>query len=113
MTAPAWRQVWVFRENIIVRRFGVGSIGWSKRFPLYKENTEPILECIELHRAKSEELEGHPIVTELRPTSKYALYFLALIRPSGKELLRIDCLTEGEARWLADVLFEEFPAWFR
>ncbi|MEX2115026.1 MAG: hypothetical protein WD845_17665, partial [Pirellulales bacterium] len=38
---------------------------------------------------------------------------LALVALDNTELCAIDGLTEGEARWMADVVLREWPAWFR
>jgi hypothetical protein len=39
-------------------------------------------------------------------------FTLALVDSAGRDLLAIDRLTEGEARWIADQLFGNFPEWF-
>ncbi|MCI0460939.1 MAG: hypothetical protein L0Z62_28660 [Gemmataceae bacterium] len=111
VTAPAWRLTWVFRENEIVRRYSGFGIGWNRRYKL-RSNGDPLAR-IEVHRAEGEEVESIRFLYWFRPPSgMYALYSLALVQPDGKELVRVDCLTEGEARWMADVLFKTFPAWF-
>jgi hypothetical protein len=38
---------------------------------------------------------------------------LALVGPGDKVLCTIDALTDGEARWMADMLLRERPSWFR
>jgi hypothetical protein len=112
VTAPAWRLTWVFRENEIVRRYRGPGIGWAKQHALRGNPGEALLDRIELHRAEGEEVQCSTFVACFRPRVRHALYALSLVRPEGKELLRIDLLTEGEARWMADTLFRTFPGWF-
>jgi hypothetical protein len=40
------------------------------------------------------------------------LYSLALLLGDGEDLVEIDGITEGEARWMASVLFVDFVEWF-
>jgi hypothetical protein len=104
LTAPAWRRAWTFRGSEITRLFSGFGVGWAKR---YEVDT---LDRIELQRRAS----GNAQAQEMSPNVLYqgAHYSLSLVRPDGTELLEVGGLTEGEARWMADVLFRDFPGWF-
>jgi hypothetical protein len=112
LTAPAWRLTWLFREQEIVRRLSGFGIGRRRPFDLRARPGEPLLKHIELRRAEGDELPGHWFLKGIRPGITHAVYSLALIRPDGTTLLEIDALTQGEARWMANLLFEMYPDWF-
>jgi hypothetical protein len=105
VTAPAWRRAWAFRGSEITRLYSGFGIGWAKR---YEVDT---LQRIELQRRAA----GHEGAQELSPDvlRPGANYSLSFVRPDGTELLEVRALTEGEARWMADVLFRDFPGWFQ
>jgi hypothetical protein len=104
LTAPAWRRAWTFRGSEIARLYSGFGIGWAKR---YEVDT---LDRIELQRRTAGNGQAQELSPDiLRPGAQYSLSF---VRPDGTELLEVGGLTEGEARWMADVLFRDFPGWF-
>ncbi len=110
-TAPAWRLCWVFEAERVTRRSRVLGIGRAKVFAAGTSG-KPASAQVELHRTYSDKRPRPWTPGLLNFGLEYALYALLLIRPDGTEWVRIDTLTEGEARWLAGVLFAEFPSWF-
>jgi hypothetical protein len=109
LTAPAWRWTWTFGEQEITKRLNVSdadgvfvNFAWSKRIDV------PPLVGFELRRR--EEQNG--------TVSSWALFShpdgectLSLLGEEGNEVLAIKALTEGDARWIADVLLRAFPSW--
>jgi hypothetical protein len=93
VTAPAWRRAWTFGASEITRLYSGFGIGWARRYE------GDALDRIELR----------PSAGIIRPGAHYSLSF---VRADGTELLEVGALTEGEARWMADVLFRDFPGWF-
>jgi hypothetical protein len=112
VTAPAWRLTLSIPEHEIRRCYSGLGVGWSKRYQVRSQALEPLLARIELHRNQGEELQRLSFLASFCPGVEHALHALSLVRADGKELVRIDLLTKGEARWLADVLFKTFPGWF-
>jgi hypothetical protein len=102
VTAPAWRRAWAFCGSEITRLSSGFGIGWARR---YEVDT---LDRIELQRRSARD-DQELSAGVLRPGARYSL---SLVRPDGTELLEVSALTEGEARWMADVLFRDFPGWF-
>jgi hypothetical protein len=111
LTAPAWRSTWTFGEREVTRRLSfsdangaVFDLGWSKRFVV-----QPPVH-IELRRRKEEKQSGSFWTLLSHPDGEYTLSFVS---EDDKELLAIKQLTEGDARWIADVLLRAFPSWSR
>jgi hypothetical protein len=111
LTAPAWRLMWTFGEQEITRRLSISdadavvfAFGWSKRFSIHP----PVR--IELCRREGTKQSGSLWALLSHPDGEYTLSFL---NREDKELLAINRLTEGDARWIADVLLRVFPSWSR
>lgn len=109
LTAPSWCLTWTFGEREITRRLSVSDanavvfdLGWTKRAVIQA----PIR--IELRRREREKWSGSLWVLFSHPDGEYSLYFLD---QADKELLALKDLTEGDARWIADVLLRAFPSW--
>jgi len=111
LTAPVWRLTWTFGEREITRRVRasdadaiVFDIGWNKRF--------------DVHPPVRMELRTKP--KEKRPRSLWPLlchpegeFTLSFLGEKNRQLLAINGLTEGDARWIADMLLRAFPSWSR
>ena len=111
LTAPVWRLTWTFGEREITRRLRASDadaivldIGWNKRF--------------DVHPPVRMELWTKP--KEKRPRSLWPLlghsegeYTLSFLGEKDRQLLAINGLTEGDARWIADMLLRAFPSWSR
>ncbi|MGH7168866.1 MAG: hypothetical protein ACRELG_01125 [Gemmataceae bacterium] len=111
LTAPLWSLKWTFGEREVTRRLCVSdtdeivfSFGWSKRFDIHS----PVR--IALRRPEEKKPSGSLWPLLSHPDGEYTLYFLD---QADKELLAINYLTEGDARWIADVLLCAFPSWSR
>jgi hypothetical protein len=111
LTAPLWRLTWTFGEREITRRLRVSDtnavvfdLGWTKRAAL-----QPPIR-IELRRREGEKPSGSLWVLFSHPDGEYSLCFLD---QADKELLVLKDLTEGDARWIGDVLLRAFPSWSR
>lgn len=114
LTAPLWRLTWTFGEHQITRRLSVSDanavvfdFGWSKRFAI-----QPFVR-LALRRQKKQSRNrqlGSLLPLLSHPDGEHSLSFLA---EEGKELLTLKHLTEGDARWIADVLLRTFPSWGR
>jgi hypothetical protein len=109
LTALLWRWTWTFGEHRITRRLSVSdanavvfAMGWSKRFRI-----QPPVR-IELRRREGEKKSGSLAELLSHPDGEYNLSFLGA---DDKELLALNRLTEGDARWIADVLLCAFPSW--
>ncbi|HTU18686.1 MAG TPA: hypothetical protein VMG10_11545 [Gemmataceae bacterium] len=111
LTAPLWRLTWTFGEREITKRLSfsdanavVFNLGWRKRAAL-----QPPIR-IELRRREEEKRSGSLWALFSHPDGEYSLCFLD---QADKELLVLKDLTEGDARWIADVLLHAFPSWSR
>jgi hypothetical protein len=111
LTAPLWRWTWTFSEREITRRLSVSdadavvfALGWSKRF-----DVQPPIQ-LELRRRDGKKQSGSLGALLSHPDGEYNLSFLDA---EDKELLAINRLTEGDARWIAEVLLRAFPSWSR
>ena len=111
LTAPAWRLTWTFGEREVTRRLSfsdangaVFDLGWSKRFAIHS----PVR--IELRRRERKKQSESFWMLLSHPDGEYTLSFLD---QADKEVLAIKNLTEGDARWIADVLLRAFPSWSR
>ncbi len=109
LTAPFWCLTWTFGEREATRRLNLADanavvfdLGWNKRF-----DVQPHVR-IELRRREREKQSGSLWPLLSHPDGEYAF---ALLGDENKELLRIDRLTEGDARWIADTLLRAFPSW--
>jgi hypothetical protein len=111
LTAPVWRLTWTFGERQITRRLFasdadaiVFDIGWNKRFDIQPP--------VRIELRTQEKQKGSRSLWPLlsHPEGEYTLSFLG---EKNKELLAINGLTEGDARWIADVLLRSFPSWSR
>jgi hypothetical protein len=77
-----------------------------------------VLDRIDLIRGKRGRLRDKSAGTiPVSPTPSWgeegSQFALSLVRPGSVQLCEIDGLTEGEARWMADVVLRERPEWFR
>jgi hypothetical protein len=111
LIAPAWRLRWTFHEREARRRLSVSdedavvcNIGWCKRYQF-----RPPLR-IALQRREKQGESGSLWGLLSHPDGEYTLSFLG---EGDKELLAINRLGEGDARWMADVLLRAFPSWPR
>lgn len=109
LTAPVWRLTWTFGEREIVRRLSVSdaeatviNLGWSKRFNVQS----PVR--IELRRREGQKGTASFWALLSHPDGEYNL---SLLDGEDKQWLAIKDLTEGDARWFADVLLRAFPSW--
>jgi hypothetical protein len=109
LTAPLWRLTWTFGEREVTRRTNISdadavvfAAGWGKRFGIEPPIRIELRHWEEKKRSRSLwELLSHP-------DGEYNLCFL---NREDKELLSINRLTEGDARWIADILLRVFPSW--
>ena len=114
LTAPLWRLTWTFGEHQITRRLSVSDanavvfdLGWTKQF-----DVQPFVRLV-LRRQKKQSGKrqlGSLLPLLSHPDGEHSLSFLAKV---GKESFTIKDLTEGDARWIADVLLRAFPSWGR
>ncbi|HEY7157311.1 MAG TPA: hypothetical protein VH575_25380 [Gemmataceae bacterium] len=109
LTAPLWRLTWTFGERQTTRRLSISdadaivfALGWKKRFTM-----QPPIR-IALRRREEKKQSGSFWELLSHPDGEYTLSFLG---SEDKELLAIKYLTEGDARWIADVLPRVFPSW--
>jgi hypothetical protein len=109
LTAPLWRLTWTFGEREATRRVSISDenavvydLGRDKRF-----DVQPPVR-IESRRREGKEPSGSPWWFLSHPDGEYSVVFIG---GEDEELLRIDRLTEGDARWIADVLMCAFPSW--
>ena len=109
LTAPVWHLRWTFREREVRKRLSVSDegavvcdLGWSKRFAL-----RPPVRIV-LQRDEKEGRQGSMWELMSHPDGVYSLAFLG---EKDEVLLAIDRLSEGDARWMADVLMRGFPSW--
>jgi hypothetical protein len=103
LTAPAWSWGWVFRTHDIERRLSGFGISWTRRYEL------PLVDRIEVDSESQDEERKYSAQFPGFPEGRYSV---SLITPEGREVVEIGRLTAGEARWLAEMLRREFPAWF-
>lgn len=102
---PARRTTWTFTRDCVERRtewFGFGSSGAS--WPVDG------LRHIELQSVEGSRLQ---FVNLSWLVGEVISWQLLLVDRQNTEVCAIDGLTEGEARWIGDVLLRERAAWFR
>lgn len=108
--APFSRTTWTLGMREIycrVRWFGIGPT-WT--YPVMN------LERLELRQSESaiaRRMGVRPSATTASSTPEPGQYALAVIETPNVDLCEIRHLTEGEARYIADVLLRERPEWFR
>jgi hypothetical protein len=109
LTAPVWRLTWTFGERQITRRLQasdadaiVFDIGWSKRFDVQP----PVRIELRTREKKKGSVSWWSLLSH--PEGEYTLSFLD---EENNELLAIKGVTEGDARWIADMLLRAFPSW--
>ncbi|MFO0945000.1 MAG: hypothetical protein U1D30_03500 [Planctomycetota bacterium] len=101
---PFVRTVWQFNSDRIVRQI---------RWPLFSRNRS--WEIIGPHRLelrkknKWSSQDSNNRGMEMTPGASFELAF---INDANADICTIDELTEGEARWIAHLLFERRPTWF-
>jgi hypothetical protein len=102
---PVHRTVWTFsRRGIDCRHTWLG-IGPHRT----REPTS--LDRVELRRSVKGGQQGSPRTAVLDGEER--LYGLSLIDQSNAELCSIKGLTEGEGRWMGDIILRERTIWFR
>jgi hypothetical protein len=101
--APAFLNVWSFGGYEIVRRTSFFGLGGSKRYPVTS------LDRIELRERAPTPAVNSPQVDLARRLGDFSLSF---VTRDEQELVEITGLTEGEARWMADVVYRNFSMWF-
>ncbi len=104
---PVRRRTWQFEPGLITYRqtwLGVGP-RWAYPFEA--------LARIDLGRRRGllSRFGVHETADEARHSD--APCAMVLVKPDNTELCAIDGLTEGDARWMADVVMREWPEWFR
>lgn len=109
LTAPAWRLTWTFGERQVTRHLSVSdadaivfNFSWSKRFDI----RPPVR--IELRRREEKKQSGSLWALLSHPDGEYILSFRG---EDAKKMPAIKHLTEGDGRWIADVLLRAFPSW--
>jgi hypothetical protein len=104
LSVPFWREHWAFRSEEMRGRFSVLGFGRSRRCELRS------LDRIELRYGAVARKALVPLVDKdeegTRPFS------LGFVSPESQDLLVMDGLTEGEARWIAAEVFRDYPEWF-
>jgi hypothetical protein len=107
--APFSRTEWNFGMQEIVCRIRWFGVGPTWTYPVM------IIDRLELRRnesllQKKFGMKSNHTDTGGTETGRFAL---AIVDRENTEVCTISSLTEGEARWMADVVQRERPAWFR
>jgi hypothetical protein len=96
---PFHRTCWTFGRGEIENRCAWFGVGWRRRYEFLG------LDRLEIGRYVKK--QGFSPSPETGPAFR-----LILIDPDNVELCAVKSLTEGEARWIGDVLLRERPLWF-
>lgn len=108
ITAPWWKEVWTFRRDEIQRRLHFLGIGRTRTFPITN------LERIELGWKKERKPSRKAFNRDdsVRDDSG-ELYKLRIIHPwTEKHPIEVTPLTEGDARYLGDLIHRSSPLTF-
>ncbi len=104
---PVRRKVWMLEPGLVTYRYTWLGLG---RHWVYSFES---LERIELGRRRGV-LSKYGVKESAQDARESdAPCALTLVMPENIELCTLDALTEGEARWMADVVLREWPEWFR
>ncbi len=104
---PVRRTTWRFGRSDIECRltwFGLGRC-WNYMVA--------DLQRIDLHAGKSSGEQSQSPAQAMRNMRGQGSYRLSFVDKSNREVCSVKGLTEGEARWVADVVRRERPVWFR
>jgi len=108
---PFRRTTWQFQRGMIIRRMSWFGLGKSWRSPV--EQLDSIqLRCGDRSEIQSKKL-AKPYFKLDQNQSHEAPYRLAFVNTAGEDVCEIENLTEGEARWMADVVYRELERLFR
>ncbi len=95
---PVRRSTWLFEPGLITYRYTWLGLGPRWRYPF---DALARVELVKRSKKATEESNGE------------SPYGLSLVKPDNTELCAVTGLSDGEARWMADVLMREWPQWFR
>ncbi len=105
---PLRRSCWDFRDGTIVHYTKWCGLGPVRRYDFDR------LQRVELRTRKDESESGSfekmPAQFMLQDEEPFVLTF---VNRHNVEICSISSLTEGEARWMADVVLREQPDWFK
>jgi hypothetical protein len=108
--APLCEETWLFRRHEVIWIYRCLGIPWRRRFvvPIGADG-QPILNRLEVFQLEAPQARWSRWPTR---AAKDAPFVFSMVDAVGDEFLGLQGLTEGEARCLADVLYESFPEWF-
>ncbi len=103
LLTPFTSTQWVFRPGEIATCRRVLGLGREKSYPLGR------LARLELRREAGRKNRFRSTDADETADRPYAL---ALVNEDGSDLITFDGLTEGEARWIAAELYQDFRQWY-